>query len=205
MHYLSLNKKSSQPYYLQIEESIDGAIQSGILKHGDKLATVNEIAQFFEISIMAPDNPDYEKRVNEHVAFVTTIVEETIDLTDVEIINYYCAPGLPDYVYGGLSAILHEPMDTQRGEIYNYNVKKFEMLYIDDPIVFATNIYHGTAHNLGLSDIYVHHWVPEFVGKPPNYKYGNWDVMTSAINELNGWHRWILSWIDDDQFHCFPP
>jgi DNA-binding transcriptional regulator YhcF (GntR family) len=44
MHYLSLNKKSSQPYYLQIEESIETAIQSGILKHGDKLATVSEIA-----------------------------------------------------------------------------------------------------------------------------------------------------------------
>jgi len=54
MHYLSLNKKSSQPYYLQIEESIAAAIQSGILKHGDKLATVSEIAQFFDVSIMAP-------------------------------------------------------------------------------------------------------------------------------------------------------
>jgi len=160
---------------------------------------------FFLDPTMTPDNPDYEKRINEHVALVTAIVEETMDLSDVDFINYYWAPGLPDYVYGGLSALLHEPMDTQRGEIYNYNVKKFEMRYIDDPIVFATNIYHGIAHNLGLSDIYVHQWVPEFVGKPPNYKYGNWDVMTSAINELNGWHRWILSWVDDDQVHCLPP
>jgi DNA-binding GntR family transcriptional regulator len=68
MHYLSLNKKSSQPYYLQIEESIDVAIESGVLKHGDKLATVNEIAQFFEISIMAPRKAyellEVKKKVN---------------------------------------------------------------------------------------------------------------------------------------------
>lgn len=54
MHYLSLNKKSSQPYYQQIEESIENAIRSGVLKHGDRLATVNEVAQFFSVSIMAP-------------------------------------------------------------------------------------------------------------------------------------------------------
>lgn len=54
MHYLSLNKKSSQPYYQQIEESIESAIRSGILTHGDRLATVNEVAQYFGVSIMAP-------------------------------------------------------------------------------------------------------------------------------------------------------
>lgn len=160
---------------------------------------------FFLDPSMTPDNPNYESRINEHIALVTSIVEETIDLTEVEIINFYWAPGIPDYVYGGLSALIYERMDTQRGNIYNYNVKKFEMRYIDDPIVFARNIYHGMAHNLGLSDIYIQQWVPEFMGKPPNYKYGNWDIMTSAINELNAWHRWILSWIDDDQVHCIPP
>ena len=160
---------------------------------------------FFLDPSMTPDNPNYERRIDEHIALVTSIVEETIDLTEVQIINFYWAPGIPDYVYGGLSALLHERMDTQRGNIYNYNVKKFEMRYIDDPVVFARNTYHGIAHNLGLSDIYVQQWVPEFIGKPPNYKYGNWDMMTSAINELNAWHRWILSWIDDDQVHCIPP
>lgn len=54
MHYLSLNKKSSQPYYQQIEDSIESAIRSGILKHGDRLATVNEVAHYFGVSIMAP-------------------------------------------------------------------------------------------------------------------------------------------------------
>ena len=54
MHYLSLNKKSSQPYYQQIEDSIENAIRLGTLKHGDRLATVNEVAQFFNVSIMAP-------------------------------------------------------------------------------------------------------------------------------------------------------
>lgn len=160
---------------------------------------------FFLDPTMTPDNPDYEKRIDEHIALVVSIVEETVDLTDVDLINFFWAPGLPDNVYGGLSALPHERMDTQRGNIYNYNVKKFEMRYIDDPVVFARNIYHGMGHNFGLSDIYVQQWVPEFRGKPPNYKYGNWDMMTSAINELNAWHRWILSWVDDDEVHCILP
>ena len=54
MHYLSLNKKSSQPYYQQIEQSIEMAIYQGLLKHGDRLATVSEVAQFFNVSVMAP-------------------------------------------------------------------------------------------------------------------------------------------------------
>lgn len=54
MFYLSLNKKSSQPYYLQIEESIERAIHRGMLKDNDRLATVSEIATFFDVSVMAP-------------------------------------------------------------------------------------------------------------------------------------------------------
>lgn len=54
MFYLSLNKKSSQPYYSQIQESIEKAIRSGMLKDNDKLATVSEIATFFDVSVMAP-------------------------------------------------------------------------------------------------------------------------------------------------------
>ena len=163
------------------------------------------VVPFFLDENITPENPDFQKRIENHIALVVSIVEETIDLTPVELINFYWAPGLPDYVYGGLSALLHEPMETQRGAIYNYNVKKFEMRYIDDPVVFAANTYHGIAHNFGLTDLYIQQWIPEFSGKPPVYKYGNWDVMTAAINELNGWHRWILSWINDDQVHCIPP
>jgi DNA-binding GntR family transcriptional regulator len=54
MFYLSLNKKSSKPYYLQIQESIERAIQSGMLKDNDRLATVLEVASFFDVSVMAP-------------------------------------------------------------------------------------------------------------------------------------------------------
>lgn len=54
MHYLSLNKKSSQPYYQQIEESIESAIKNRVINHNDRLATVAEVAEFFDVSIMAP-------------------------------------------------------------------------------------------------------------------------------------------------------
>ena len=160
---------------------------------------------FFITPDLQPDNPDYERLINEHIMLVLSYVEETTDLTDVELINFFWPIGLPDYVYGGLSAMPSERMNTERGNIYNYSVKKVEARYIDDPKTFARNLYHGAAHNLGLSDLYIQQWVPEFAGKPRTYKYGHWDMMTSADNELNGWHRWILQWVEDRQVHCIPP
>lgn len=159
---------------------------------------------FFITPDLQPSDPAFQSEINVHVTEVLRIVEADMDLTDVDLITFFWPVGLPDYVYGGLSDLLSERMETQRGNIYNYSVKKIEERYIESPENLALNIYHGIAHTLGLTDIYVNPNIPEFAGQPTTYKYGNWDMMTSAFNELNAWHRWILTWMPDAQVHCLP-
>jgi M6 family metalloprotease-like protein len=159
---------------------------------------------FFLSPEVGPGSPNYEAIINQHIEDVLAILEETTDLTDVDLINFFWSAGLPSYVYGGISVHSDEPLNTQRGEIFNYSVKLISDNYIYNNDLLAVSLYHGIAHNLGLTDIYVHQGIPEFAGKPTTYKYGHWDLMTSASNELNAWHRWILGWMQDEQVHCIP-
>lgn len=159
---------------------------------------------FFLEPGIGPASPDFERLTFEAIEQIVAIVEQTADLTDVDIIQLFWPLGTPDYVYGGIEVLLNERMDTQRGNIFNFNVKKLEQEYLTNKQIFGRTLYHGIGHNLGLTDIYVFNFMEEFQGLPTTLKYGNWDMMTSAINELNGWHRWILSWVDDEQVHCIP-
>lgn len=159
---------------------------------------------FFITPELQPWNPQYEILIHEHIVQVLEIVETQTDLTDIDMINFYWPAGLPDYVYGGLSAMVDEPLPTERGAIYNYSVKKMETKYFGEPRQLARSVYHGVAHNLGLRDIYIHEGAFEGDMNTITYKYGHWDVMTAADNELNAWHRWILKWMTDDQVHCQP-
>jgi len=159
---------------------------------------------FFLDPDLGPGSPDFERRINESIETVIAIVEASTDLTDVDLIQFFWPLGTPQYVYGGLEVLTNERINTERGNIFNYNVKKLEMRYLDDNATFGRNLYHGVLHNLGLSDIYVFNFSPEWQGKPTTFKYGNWDPMTSADSDLNAWHRWILSWLPNEQVHCIP-
>jgi hypothetical protein len=157
---------------------------------------------FFLEPGMGPGTREFEQRVLESLELVTAIVEETTDLTDIDVIQYFWPIGTPDEVYGGIEILLNERMETQRGNIYNFNVRKLEMRHFQDPD--SLQIYHGIGHNLGFTDIYLFNFMPEFQGKPRHYYYGNWDIMTDALNEFNGWHRWMATWVRDEQVHCVP-
>ncbi|WP_312694679.1 GntR family transcriptional regulator [Caproiciproducens sp.] len=50
MDYIKINKYSSIPLYVQLRDSIKGAILSGILQSGDKLPTEQEICDKFSLS-----------------------------------------------------------------------------------------------------------------------------------------------------------
>lgn len=47
---IKINKSSRQPYYVQIMQSIEEAIESGVLKDGDRLPTLDEVTTYYEIS-----------------------------------------------------------------------------------------------------------------------------------------------------------
>ena len=163
-------------------------------------------APFFLSPEIGPGHPSYEALIHEHIEYLLAIVEETTDLTDVDMINFYWPAGLPEYVYGGLSAMTDEPLDTRRGEIYNYSVKKVETKYFREPRVFARSVIHGVGHNLGLTDIYIQEAALSYYEEYDSItdKYGHWDIMTAADNEFNAWHRWMMKWVTDDEVHCQP-
>ncbi|MFF4247552.1 M6 family metalloprotease domain-containing protein [Streptomyces sp. NPDC001822] len=55
---------------------------------------------------------------------------------------------------------------------------------------------HENGHVFGLPDLYT----PEGGGS-----VGHWDIMSEdwgANNDLLGWHKWKLGWLDDDQVGC---
>lgn len=159
---------------------------------------------FFITPDLQPWNPDYERLINEHILFVLEAVEAQTDLTDIDMINFYWPAGLPDYVYGGLSAMTDDPLPTTRGEIYNYSVKKVENKYLDEPRTLARSVYHGIGHNLGFRDLYMQQAAFTQEYDSITAKYGHWDIMTAADTEVNAWHRWMMNWMTDEQVHCQP-
>jgi hypothetical protein len=138
-------------------------------------------------------SPGFMDLINAHIELVLEKVEESTDLSNIDLITFYWPSGNPSGM-GGLAGLPTVRLNTQKGNIYNYSL-------MGGPWTIV--LIHEIAHNLGLTDTYVQPWVPEYADKPSSYKYGHWDLMSSE-NELKAWHRWILSWIPDEQVHCVP-
>jgi hypothetical protein len=143
--------------------------------------------------------PGFMDLINDHIYKVLDQVEKDTDLSNIDLISFFWPLGLPNYVPDGVAELRSERMDTKRGNIYNYILQRVT----EDQTRLAYVLTHELAHTLGLRDTYIFPWIPEYIGKPPTYKYGYWDLM-AANNELNAWHRWILSWMPDEQVYCLP-
>lgn len=65
--------------------------------------------------------------------------------------------------------------------------------YVDDPIK-DNWLLHEAGHILGLTHVYNYY----------NGTIGAWDPMgnTFGFDELHGWQRWFLNWIEDSQVLC---
>lgn len=141
--------------------------------------------------------PGYMDLVNEHIEKVLEEVEKSSDLSDIDFINFFWPPGLPSYVGGGLAGVLNEPLDTKNGTIYNYILQTVPE---NDSDYLTHVVRHELAHALGLTDTYIHPWVKDF----ERQIYLEWDLMATIDFEFNAWHRWLLSWMDDEQIFCLP-
>jgi len=154
-------------------------------------------APFFLNASLNPGSPGYMTLVDQHVRDVLAQVEEDFDLSRVDFISFVWPLGLPEYVTGGLAEQRTERLNTIRGDIFNYVIQRLDT----NPARMAHVVTHELAHNLGLTDLYLYPWVASHRNMPS--KYGHWDLM-AAPNELNAWHRWILSWMPDEQVQCLP-
>ncbi len=154
-------------------------------------------APFFLNPNIKPGMPGFMEGINEHVDNILKQVETSVDLSDVDFVSIFWPLGLPDFVIGGLAEQRSERLNTQNGTIYNYVIQRLDT----NPMRLAYVVTHEMAHNLGLTDTYIHHWAPGQRNTVP--KYGHWDLM-AANNELSAWHRWTLSWMPDEQVHCLP-
>ncbi len=185
LEYIKEANKAADDYYDSMSE---GKLTFNWIYH----LNVVEVPYFLSSDIN-PGTPGFMDLINAHIELVLEKVEETIDLTNVDFITFYWPSGNPSGV-SGLAEQLSVRLNTQKGNIYNYSLMSGPSTYV---------LIHELAHNLGLTDTYIHPWVPEFAGKPFTYKYGHWDLM-AGDNELKAWHRWILSWIPDEQVNCLP-
>lgn len=141
--------------------------------------------------------PGYMDLVNEHIEKVLEEVEKSFNLSDIDFINFFWPPGLPSYVGGGLAGVLNEPLDSKNGTIYNYILQTVPE---NDNDYLTQVVRHELAHALGLTDTYIHPWVKDF----KRQIYLEWDLMATIDFEFNAWHRWLLSWMDDEQIFCLP-
>ena len=56
MFYITIDKRLKLPYYQQIIRSVKTAIESGLIRHNDRLPSDLELAEFFDISSIGPRN-----------------------------------------------------------------------------------------------------------------------------------------------------
>lgn len=84
MHYIVINKLITKSIYKQIADSITSAIESGVLKYGDKLPTEKEVCEMFSISQTAVKMA-YETLIN--LGFIKRIKGKGTYVTNRE--TYY--------------------------------------------------------------------------------------------------------------------
>jgi M6 family metalloprotease-like protein len=146
----------------------------------------------------APFDPGYRELVQDIVA----AADPDVDFRDYDLVNVLMTPN------AGPSAL-----DTVLSVTFAGNV---EAPVADDvPVANASFIYsrqddgsgsyaltgyrvlpHENGHVFGLPDLYT---------QEGGGAVGHWDIMSEdwgADNDLLGWHKWKLGWLDDSQVGC---
>ncbi|MFR9795889.1 M6 family metalloprotease domain-containing protein [Streptomyces sp. MS06] len=152
----------------------------------------------YDIGRGAPFDPGYRELVQDIVA----AADAKVDFQDYDILNVLVTPN------AGPSAL-----DTVLSVTFAGN--KEAPVADGVPVANASFVYsrqddgsgsygrtgyrvlpHENGHTFGLPDLYT----AEGGGA-----VGHWDIMSEdwgADNDLLGWHKWKLGWLDDDQIDC---
>ncbi|MFF2846767.1 M6 family metalloprotease domain-containing protein [Streptomyces sp. NPDC058001] len=146
----------------------------------------------------APFDPGYRKLVDDIVA----AADPKVDFRDYDLLNILTTPNAGpsalDTVLSVTFAGNHEAPVADGVPVSNAS---FVYSRQDDGSgSYAETGYrvlpHENGHVFGLPDLYT---------QDGGGAVGHWDIMSEdwgANNDLLGWHKWKLGWLDDDQIGC---
>lgn len=136
---------------------------------------------------------------------VSPILERQLNVNDWDVILWGINPDVPESISDFSSTSLLGGPNNQ----YFYHMA---IIGIDTRRTGYVNMAHEFGHMFGLPDLYVNVCYNNemcqngTVDWRLQFQYaGAWSIMAHANhanNELTGWERFILRWLDDNDFHC---
>ncbi|WP_435229370.1 M6 family metalloprotease domain-containing protein [Streptomyces sp. Tue6028] len=146
----------------------------------------------------APFDPGYRELVQDIVA----AADPTVDFRDYDILNVLVTPNAgPSALDTVLSVTFAGNGDAPVADGVPVSNASFVYSRQDDGSgSYADTGYrvlpHENGHTFGLPDLYT---------QDGGGAVGHWDIMSEdwgADNDLLGWHKWKLGWLDDSQVSC---
>jgi len=146
----------------------------------------------------APFDPGYRDLVHDIVA----AADPTVDFRAYDILNVLMAPNVgPSALDNVLSVTFAGNTDAPVADGVPISNASFVYSRQDDGSgSYAETGYrvlpHENSHTFGLPDLYT---------LDGGGAVGHWDIMSEdwgADNDLLGWHKWKLGWLDDTQVSC---
>ncbi|MFD8919529.1 M6 family metalloprotease domain-containing protein [Streptomyces sp. NPDC059569] len=146
----------------------------------------------------SPYEPGYRKLVDDIVA----VADPEVDFSAYDLVNVLVTPNAgPSALDTVLSVTFSGNADAPHADGAPLSNTSFVYSRQDDGSgSYAETGYrvlpHENGHVFGLPDLYT---------MDGGGSVGHWDIMSEdwgANNDLLGWHKWKLGWLDDEQIRC---
>ncbi|WP_326611806.1 M6 family metalloprotease domain-containing protein [Streptomyces scopuliridis] len=146
----------------------------------------------------SPYEPGYRKLVDDIVA----VTDPEVDFSSYDLVNVLVTPNAgPSALDTVLSVTFSGNPDAPQADGAPLSNTSFVYSRQDDGSgSYADTGYrvlpHENGHVFGLPDLYT---------VDGGGSVGHWDIMSEdwgANNDLLGWHKWKLGWLDDEQIRC---
>ncbi|MFI5759264.1 M6 family metalloprotease domain-containing protein [Streptomyces sp. NPDC051569] len=146
----------------------------------------------------SPYEPGYRRLVEDVIA----VADPDVDFSTYDLINILVTPNAgPSALDTVLSVTFSGNQDAPQADGVPLSNTSFVYSRQDDGSgSYAETGYrvlpHENGHVFGLPDLYT---------MDGGGSVGHWDIMSEdwgANNDLLGWHKWKLGWLDDDQISC---
>ncbi|MEU3184454.1 M6 family metalloprotease domain-containing protein [Streptomyces sp. NPDC006923] len=146
----------------------------------------------------APYDPGYRKLVED----IVSVTDADVDFSEYDLVNVLVTPNAgPSALQTVLSVTFSGNVDAPSADGVPLSNTSFVYSRQDDgsgsyPLTGYRVLPHENGHVFGLPDLYT---------MDGGSSVGHWDIMSEdwgANNDLMGWHKWKLGWLDDNQVSC---